>query len=373
MRRPRIGFVLEQALGHVAYGMALRRALSARSDIECEWLEVSFSNDGLGKWPLIGGYAMRGNIRARAAIARAHRRRPLDALFVHTSMIAVLAIDYVAKIPTVLSLDATPLNYEELAAWYGHKSRGPAIERAKLLVHRALLGRSNRITTWSQWAKDSLVRDYKVGADKVVVIHPGAMLANFPDPTRPVERRPGPVRILFVGRDFERKGGDLLLRVFKRGLRQSSELQLVTSEDIPAGDGVSVYRGLGPHSPELLRLYAEADVFAFPTRADCFGVVLTEAMAASLPIVTTRVAAIPEAVEDGESGFIIEPDDGDALQDRLLRLVSSPDLRRRMGRSSRLIGEQRFDMERNAGRLAQLLLEVSSRRPTDQVASSARK
>jgi glycosyltransferase involved in cell wall biosynthesis len=129
---------------------------------------------------------------------------------------------------------------------------------------------------------------------------------------------------------------------------------------VRGGDGVSVYAGLKPHSPELLRLYAEADVFVFPTRADCFGVVLAEAMAASLPIVTTRVAAIPEAVKDGESGFVIESDDADALRDRLERLAQSPELRRQMGQSSRKVGEARFDIEKNANRIADLLIEMSA-------------
>src|SRR5882672_2784323 len=360
--KPRIGFVLEQALGHVAYGMSLRRALSARNDIESEWLEVSFDEEGFGQVPIVGkSYVLRGNVRARSAIARAHRRRPLNALFMHTSMIGLLAMDYISKIPTMLSLDATPLNYDELAAWYGHRTQNAAIERGKLFVHRAVMRRARRMTTWSQWAKDSLVRHYGVVADAVTVIHPGATFANFPDPSTRSQRRPGPMRILFVGGDFVRKGGDLLLEVFRRHLRGSSELHLVTAADVPSGDGVWVHRGLKPHSAELLALYADADVFAFPTRADCFGVVLAEAMAAGLPIVTTRVAAIPEAVRDGESGsgFVIEVDDAEALRERLERQAKSPDLRKRMGRYSRSVGEESFDMDKNANRIAEVLVDLS--------------
>jgi glycosyltransferase involved in cell wall biosynthesis len=356
----RIGFVLEQALGHVAYGMSLRDALSARDDIECEWFEVSFAERGFERVPILGkNYMFRGNVRARGAIARAHRERPLDALFVHTSMIALLlAPDYMGKIPTMLSLDATPINYDELAKWYGHAVRSGPLERAKLLVHRAVMRRARRITTWSQWAKDSVVRDYGVASEAVTVVHPGTKFANFPDPRTRSERKPGPMRILFVGGDFERKGGDLLLDVFRKHLRESSELHLVTGADVPSGDGVHVYRNLKPHSPELLRLYAEADVFALPTRADCFGVVLAEAMASSLPMVTTNVAAIPEAVKDGESGFVIPPDDAEALRDRLERLAKSPALRLQMGAAARRIGEEKFDIQKNATRIAAILADL---------------
>jgi glycosyltransferase involved in cell wall biosynthesis len=360
---PRVGFVLEQALGHVAYGMSLRRALSTRSDIECEWIDVSFSEGGLGRVPFLGtSYALRGNVRARLGIARAHRRRPLNALFIHTSMVGLLSLDYIRRIPTMLSLDATPLNYDELAAWYGHKTQNAVVERGKLMVHRAVMARARKITTWSEWAKASLVEHYGVAAERVVVIPPGTTLENFPDPSTRGTRRPGPMRILFVGGDFERKGGDLLLDVFRKYLRATCELHLVTNADVPSRDGVWSYRGVKPHSRELLALYADADVFAFPTRADCYGVVLSEAMASSLPIVTTRVAAIPEAVQDGESGFVIESDDAEALRDRLERLAQSPELRAQMGRCSRRVGEERFDMNKNANQIAEILLKLGKRR-----------
>jgi glycosyltransferase involved in cell wall biosynthesis len=356
--RPRIGFVLEQALGHVAYGMSLRRVLGQRNDIECEWLEVSFDTEGFGRVPVLGrSYALRGNVRARRLIAKTHRRRPLDALFVHTSMIGLLAMDYVSKIPTMLSLDATPLNYDELAKWYGHKVHSGPVERGKLLVHRALMRRARGITAWSRWTKNSLVRDYGVAAETVTVIHPGTTLTNFPAPGSRNERRPGPMRILFVGGDFERKGGDVLLNVFSQSFRSSCELHLVTSVDIPSGDGVFVHRGVKPHSPKLLALYADADVFVLPTRADCLGVVMGEAMAASLPIITTRVGAMEEVIAEGENGFIIEANDADALRNRLDRLEKSAELRVRMGQRSRQIGEREFDIDKNANRIAELLLQ----------------
>jgi glycosyltransferase involved in cell wall biosynthesis len=87
--------------------------------------------------------------------------------------------------------------------------------------------------------------------------------------------------------------------------------------------------------------------------------VLAEAMAAGLPIITTRIAAIPEAVKDNESGFVIDVDDADALRDRLQRLVATPDLRARMGEVARGIAEARFDIKKNAARIVELLLDMA--------------
>jgi glycosyltransferase involved in cell wall biosynthesis len=164
------------------------------------------------------------------------------------------------------------------------------------------------------------------------------------------------MRILFVGGDFERKGGNLLLDTYRKYLASSCELHLVTSGEVRDGHGVHVYRGVKPHSDALLRLYADADVFVLPTRGDCLAVVLGEAMASGLPIITTRVGAHAEAVADGESGFLIDQDDGAALRDRIERLSNDPGLCRRMGQRSREVGEARFDMHKNANQIADLLV-----------------
>jgi glycosyltransferase involved in cell wall biosynthesis len=261
-----------------------------------------------------------------------------------------------AKIPTVLSLDATPINYDELASWYGDRVSGATVERAKRWVHKSVMRRAARFTVWSQWAASSLTRDYDVESRKITVIHPGTVLANFSSQQR-AARRPGPLRLLFVGGDFARKGGDLLVRVCREHFAGRVELHLVTSpQQGLQGENVFLYSGLRPYSPELLARYADADVFVLPTRADCLAVVLGEAMAASLPIITTRVGAHAEAVEDTRSGFLIDVDDDGALRDRLESLVREPELARRLGRRSREIGEARFDMIKNANRIAELLL-----------------
>ena len=152
------------------------------------------------------------------------------------------------------------------------------------------------------------------------------------------------------------------MRVYREHLSSLCELHLVTTANIAPQPSVFVHRGLEPQSPELLRIYAEADVFVMPTRADCFGVVFAEAMAASLPIVTTRVAAIPEVVRDGETGFVIEVDDHEALRRRLELLVCDADLRETMGRRARSVGEERFDMNKHAERLVDLLFGIMGRK-----------
>lgn len=358
----RIGFVIEQALGHVAYGMGLKQALAGRDDIELEWIEIPYEPGNFGKIPLAGrNWTLRGSQRAYRAIAAAHRRQPLDALFLHTQTIGLLSGPHMAKIPTLLSLDATPINYDELAGAYNDAVQAAPVERAKQWLHTTVMKGAAAFTTWSTWAKDSLVKHYGAPADKVTVIHPGTVISSFPDPKLRQPKSGKPLNVLFVGGDFPRKGGDLLLETVKTHFRGKVDLHLVTGADVQTGDGVFVHRGVKPLSPQIFQRFAEADVFVLPTRGDCLAMVLGESMAACVPIITTRVGAHAEAVEDGRSGFLIDKDDATALRDRIARLEQDRSLCYDMGMRAREIGEARFNMQSNADRIADILLRIANR------------
>jgi glycosyltransferase involved in cell wall biosynthesis len=360
--KARIAFVIEQALGHVAYGMGLKKALADRDDLEGVWIEVPYGLGNFGRVPYVGpNWTLRGSTRAWRSIRDAHREKPLDALFLHTQTVSLFAGPHMRRIPTLLSLDATPKNLDEIGGSYAHAVGGGTIEGLKTFAHQRVMRNAEKFTTWSAWAKDSLVRDYGVAGDKVTVIHPGTVLSNFPGPEARPPRREGPLRVLFVGGDFVRKGGDLLLDVHRAHLRGRVELHLVTAAEIPQEEGVYVYRGLKPHSPELLQRYREADVFVLPTRGDCLAVVLGEAMAACLPIITTRVGAHAEAVDDGRSGYVLSVDDAAGLRASLERLANDRGLLAEMGLRSRRVGEERFDMHKNANQIADLLVGLSRR------------
>ncbi len=360
--RARIGFVVEQALGHVAYGMNLRAALAHRDDLDIVWLEVPYEPSGFERLPLLrSNWTLRGSLRARRLLHDAVREGQLDALFIHTQTVSLFAGGFMSRIPTLLSLDATPLNLDTLAGAYAHSVSHPAIERVKKRLLTRVVSRARQYTTWSRWAKDSLVADYGADASRVTVIHPGTTLSNFPERrATPAGMHDGPLRILFVGGDFERKGGDLLLSVYRQHLRGLCELHLVTAAELPEEDGVHVYNGVKPHSEQLLTLYRESDVFVLPTRGDCLAVVLGEAMASGLPVITTPVGAHAEAVEEGESGFVVAVDDATALRDRLARMASDRQLVASMGARSRLVGEQRFDMAKGAEQIADILATLAS-------------
>lgn len=361
-QRPlRVGFLMEQALGHVTYARNLQAVYKTGDErIVPEWLPIPFSADGvLDHLPGTRiNWTVRGSARAYNALHAGGGAAAFDALVFHTQTVALLSPLAARRVPVIVSLDATPRNFDHIGSTYGHHaSPGSRIERLKTALHRFVFRQAAALTTWSRWAKDSLRDDYGVDPARVTVIPPGVNLSLFPFGQAPRPERPDrPVRVLFVGGDFERKGGRLLLACMRAGLAGLCELHVVTSQPVEPTPGVFVHSGLGPNDARLIALYRDADIFALPTTADCLAVVLGEAMAAGLPIVTTTVGGQPEAVRHGRSGLVIPPDDAEALGSALRRLIADAPLRRAMGREGRAIAEASFDAATNARRLTDVIL-----------------
>jgi len=361
-----IAFVIEQALGHVTHGKNLQANVPKDPEVQAHWALVPWETQGwAARLPVYrSNWTVRAGWRARRMVAELARQAKLDAILFHTQVPAVLSANWLRRIPGVVSLDATPLQYDELGEFYGHAA-GPAwLERFKWRLNRDCLAAARRVVAWTAWTKAGIVRDYETPAEKVTVIPPGV---NVRDWLSPASRsgRDGPVKILFVGGDLERKGGLLLLQAF-RALRESGagaspgiELHLATRATLPPEPGLFVYNNMQPNSAPLKQLYRDCDIFCLPTYGDCLPMVLSEAGAAGLPSVATAVAGIPEIVREGETGLLVPRGDVPALTAALARLAADADLRLRMGGRAVEVVSAGFDAERNTFRLLDLLKEVA--------------
>jgi len=198
----------------------------------------------------------------------------------------------------------------------------------------------------------------------VTVISPGVDVDLWQRPDAP--RTEGPLRVLFVGGNLQRKGGDLLIEAHRRLQNEAIippfELHLVTPERVGSEPGLVVHNGLSANSPELINQYHRADIFCLPTSGDCLPMVLAEAGAAGLPLISTCVAAIPSIVQHEETGLLIEPGDVDQLTDALRRLLIDDDLRLRLGKQARALVEREHSAATNAQRLVDVFRTVSSAR-----------
>jgi len=359
----RFAFVLEQTLGHGAHSRNLKRAIEVETWIHPTVIELTYEGASapLRRLPLLANWSLRASLAGRASLRSAARSGTLDAIFVHTQVASLLSVGLMKEIPTIISLDATPKNFDMVGDGYGHRRQSQVAEAMKTALNRRALAAATVLVTWNRWAADSLVFDYGVPRSKIHVIAPGVDLERFRPRSRP--RRPGPVRVLFVGGDFVRKGGLELLSAM--ALLDGAELDIVTTEasiDLPSAATVRIHRGLAPQSPNLLDLYREADIFALPSRSDCLPQALAEAAASGLPIVATRSGAMPELVHDGLNGFLVAEGSPRDLAAALRRLIDSADLRERFGAHGREVAEREHDAARNNREIFGLMKDASFRR-----------
>jgi glycosyltransferase involved in cell wall biosynthesis len=342
----RLALCLEQTLGHRAHSANLVNALQ-RGKIELDVVNIEFNAANRLPWAVRGSWQAAGLIRSRPA----H-----DVRFFHTQSVSLFAPIVAGGKPYVVSVDATPAQIDRMGHWYAHRRSAGMLERAKRRWYEAVFSRAAAIVAWSDWAALSLSTEYGVEANKIATIHPGAPRALFE-----IERSAEPARtptILFVGGDLPRKGGDLLLDVFAR-LQGMANLLMVTPDSVEPFLGLEVISNAKPGSPELIDAYRRADIFCLPTRGDCTPVVLGEAMAAGLPVVTTSIGSNSETVSHESDGFLVNVDAAPELEAMLRVLLTDAAVRKAMARAARAKAIEKFDAEKNAHRILALLRSVT--------------
>lgn len=200
------------------------------------------------------------------------------------------------------------------------------------------------------------------------VVHCGIDPAEYAvDTAKRSDGGQGDPQIICVGRLVQRKGQSLLIAACSALRERGVPVRLTLVGDGPArepleaqarelGLGNSVrFTGAVGHDAIGPMLRA-ADIFCLPSFSEGVPVVLMEAMAHSVPVVTTQIMGIPELVENGESGLLVPPGRVDVLGDALARLIGDAELRERLGARGRERVLAEFDVNKSAGQLQALLV-----------------
>jgi glycosyltransferase involved in cell wall biosynthesis len=354
--QPRICFFAERHLGIGTATSAVEPYLRALPN--CTWIDVGYwRQDGIAERLPLLPHRVTGTLRGFLEVQSALRQGPFDAVAFVTHNPAVLGQRIRRKTPTLIWTDVTPALLDAQAQQYAHPvNTASPIRALKHALVRRTFQRASLCIGWSEWARRSFAMDYHIPDAATRVLPPGIDLSRWTFPLRDSScRRP---RLLFVGRHFVRKGGDLLLEIFRTRLRGRADLDIVTGDDVANEEGVRVHRNISSGSSALVNLYRRATVFVLPTRGDCFSMASLEAMAMGLPVVVSAVGGIPEIVAPGDTGFIVAPGDGHGLGDALEAFVSDPQRSTAMGLRGRARVEERFDAKKTAERLGSLLLEL---------------
>jgi glycosyltransferase involved in cell wall biosynthesis len=259
------------------------------------------------------------------------KKKPVDVLFVSASpqLIAYLKTD----IPIIFMIDTT---FQQLLNYYPYYSNlaGYNIKRGIKLDKKAFQNATHCMLT-SAWAKNSAVQDYGINADKISVALCGANLDHVPE-LKDIDCAAGAsCRLLFLGVEWERKGGDIALQTFRLLQKKGINVQLHIIGCIPPVN-ISDYKNITvipflnkDKETDIRRLhniFNETDFLLLPARAECAGIVFCEASAYGIPSITTDTGGVSDYVKDGVNGFVFSQVAGpETYADKIVSVLQNPD------------------------------------------------
>ncbi len=247
--------------------------------------------------------------------------------------------------------------------WEFNRRRGEIVESLAISKAEASIFAS-------AWAVKSAVQDYGSEESSTYTVPFGANLHTIPSEGEVLSRRgriDSPCKLLFVGVNWEAKGGgiaiDACLELNRRGVR--CEITLVGSAP-PEGINLECVRFVGfldKNTSEgmraLQKLYMDTDFFILPTRNEAAGIVLCEASAYGVPCIATNTGGVPTYVEDGVTGYLCELDDPARIYaDRIESLVNRPNQYLLMAKRARSKFEKELNWDVWGERVARVLLET---------------
>lgn len=245
----------------------------------------------------------------------------LDAVLSLVSTDLVTRYGQLTKVPLIHCTDATP---GFLRKFYGYEVSNKALEEERLAYERAKL-----ILFSSDFMLRQAVSEFGEGySSKMAALPWGANLDSFPvaPPSKPPLK---PLRLLFIGKDWVRKGGDIVIETLQELKRRgiAAELHLVGTRAGEAGslENVIDHGFLNKNREEDRHVLEEllncAHFLVLPTRADCTPMVVAEANSHGIPVLITKVGGIPSLVQTGWNGEMLLPEASAAdYADRLVAL-----------------------------------------------------
>jgi len=248
-----------------------------------------------------------------------------------------------SRVLTFHSFDIDPSDMEQASTvqrlYYKNVLRHAVISASKS---------ADRLVAVSKFVADCIRRNSLADNKAVDVIYNGIDTQRFRPTTE--DNRDRPLRVLFVGNPTRRKGFHLLARLAEQ-LPDSVELAFTSglrNELVNTVHTRLVSLGHVEYS-EMHHVYQRADILLFPAYREGFGLCVAEAMASGLPVISSNRSAIPELIDEGRGGFLVNPDDVPAMLQRTLQLLADAPLRRAMGAWNRERAIKDFDLTRMVG------------------------
>lgn len=225
---------------------------------------------------------------------------------------------------------------------------------------------------------EHLEHDFGVKREKIALISSGVDIDEFPmmdEGIKTVNRRRfglGDEPLIgIVARLSDVKGQDILIKAMKIVIEKIPRAKLfIAGEGKWEAELKDLVRSLGlthhvifhPRVNQTAEILSMLDVFVMPSRSEGLGLSVMEAQACGLPVVTSRVGGIPSLIEDGKTGFLVEPENPGALAEALVKVLESPNLARRVGSAARKFVEEHCSSDKMVDKTLALYKGITQKR-----------
>lgn len=207
----------------------------------------------------------------------------------------------------------------------------------------------DKIFTMSEYLKDSFINDFKIEEGKIRTIGAGVNLDVIPSTLKKDYEKKN---ILFIGIDFYRKGGIVLLQAFKivRDIYPKAKLNIIGPRNIripPEHSLGVIYHGfLSKNKPTERKVFEkimnDSSIFVLPSLYEPFGIAPLEAMVYEIPCIVTNAWAFPEMITPDINGDLVKCGDANELAEKIVLLLENPDRLQAMGKAGRELVLKKF-------------------------------
>ena len=222
------------------------------------------------------------------------------------------------------------------------------------IIEKKAYLKSDAVLAPSQYSKNVLCKIYSIPQEKVKVVPHGVDISKFSTTAMKKSKK---IRLLFVGPLEERKGIKYLIEAFALVKNEHKNVELVLlgsgSQEkklkelvnkLNLTEFVEFAGYIDGWSSDFVDYYNSSDIFVFPSLKEGFGMVIVEAMACGLPVISTNTSAIPEVV--GDAGILVEPRNSQALVNAIILLIEDEKLRNKLSERGRKRVEENFTWEK---------------------------
>lgn len=326
----KLAVITTGALGWQSVGKRWRQYLPSRLGLDPLFLEIQDFEGIEARTPYLRRLAwLRAALRGRRAAKKA-LGSGCDTILLCTNADAAL-LPLARSVRYLVYGDATQ---SQLDALYYNDLRTTARKRWVKGRISKLATAGHSFLCMSNWYRDAVIDEYGALPGEAILLPPLLDTDLWaPLPNRSCQK---PLKALFVGGDFERKGGDVVLSLAHMIPARELEWEIVTNAQNHCGlSHVRHHTDLTPDSPALAELVTSCRLMVFPTRADCSPNAILEASAAGLPVVATAVGGISDMIDDRVTGSLMPYVDVDCFYDAVIDLISWPERLRTQGEAAR--------------------------------------